>query len=170
MSKVLAVIVGGCLVASAGVMVINAYKLNDTVTQAHYFPTVPNSAFTPGDINPAATKEVICVKGYTSEEGVRHVTEAIKKKVFQEYNLTGKEQHFEIDHLISLELGGSNDIKNLWPESYDTKPVNAHTKDALEDRLHSLVCKGQIDLATAQHDIAIDWEGAYVKYIGPLPK
>ncbi len=22
----------------------------------------------------------------------------------------------EVDHLVSLELGGSNDIRNLWPE------------------------------------------------------
>src|SRR5271166_4354158 len=25
---------------------------------------------------------------------------------------------YEIDHLISLELGGSNSIRSLWPESY----------------------------------------------------
>jgi hypothetical protein len=139
------------------------------------FPIEPNSVLTPGAVNPQATKDIICVKGYTGGEdaegnNVRHVTEATKKKVFQEYRLTGKEQHFEIDHLISLELGGSNDITNLWPESYETKPVNAHTKDALENRLHALVCKGQLDLATAQHDIATDWEAAYQKYVGPLPK
>jgi len=33
-------------------------------------------------------------------------------------------------------------------------------KDRLEQRLHQLVCAGQLDLATAQHDIATDWIGA----------
>jgi hypothetical protein len=37
-------------------------------------------------------------------------------------------------------------------------------KDALEDRLHDMVCSGQLDLATAQHDIATNWISAYKKY------
>ena len=69
-----------------------------------------------------------------------------------------------MDHLISLELGGSNSIKNLWPQSYETQPWNAHVKDALENELHDEVCSGRLDLATAQHDIATDWIAAYKKY------
>jgi len=70
-----------------------------------------------------------------------------------------------VDHLISLELGGSNSIKNLWPEPY-TGDLNAHVKDKLENKLHSLVCNGDIDLKTAQQEIATDWVAAYIKYIG----
>jgi hypothetical protein len=40
-----------------------------------------------------------------------------------------------VDHLIPLELGGSNDIANLWPQSYVTV-WNAHMKDRLENRLN----------------------------------
>jgi hypothetical protein len=68
-----------------------------------------------------------------------------------------------------LELGGSNSIKNLWPESYRTV-WNARVKDRLENRLHELVCSGQLDLATAQREIATDWIAAYKKYVGPQPK
>ena len=50
-------------------------------------------------------------------------------------------QH-EVDHLISLELGGSNAIRNLWPEPYAGR-WGARTKDVLENRLHDLVCEGQ---------------------------
>jgi hypothetical protein len=71
---------------------------------------------------------------------------------------------YEVDHLISLELGGSNDIKNLWPESYRTEPWNAHVKDKLEDRLHDLVCAGRISLAEAQRAIATDWIAAYRRF------
>src|SRR5689334_3175335 len=56
---------------------------------------------------------------------------------------------YEIDHLISLELGGSNDIENLSPESYSTELWNAHVKGKLEDRLHELVCSGRMRLEDA---------------------
>jgi hypothetical protein len=132
-------------------------------------PIKPNSSLTPGDVNPAATLDVICVKGYTSQPGVRDVLTTTKKKVFEEYKLTPADSSFEIDHLISLELGGSNDIKNLWPQSYNTRPLNAHVKDVLENKLHALVCAKKVDLAEVQKDIAKDWTAAYVKYLGPLP-
>ena len=140
-----------------------------TVTaSAQDLPQVPNPALTPGVVNPAATVAIICVKGYTSQPGVRNVTDATKAKVFAEYGVDPKADQFEVDHLISLELGGSNDIHNLWPQAYNTKPLNAHVKDALENKLHALVCAGKADLATVQHDIATDWVAAYRKYVGAL--
>jgi hypothetical protein len=57
--------------------------------------------------------------------------------------------------------GGSNDIANLWPESYRTEPWNAHVKDKLEDKLHALVCAGKMSLPDAQKAIAGDWISAY---------
>jgi hypothetical protein len=60
--------------------------------------------------------------------------------------------------------GGATDIRNLWPEpNYDTA-WNAHVKDQLEERLHEMVCRGDVDLATAQQDISKDWIAAYRKY------
>jgi hypothetical protein len=68
-----------------------------------------------------------------------------------------------VDYLITPELGGVDSIRNLWPQPYSTV-WNAHVKDMLEERLHALVCSGQVDLATAQREIATDWIGAYKKY------
>ena len=76
-------------------------------------------------------------------------------------------QH-EIDHLISLELGGSNAILNLWPEPYAGR-WGARTKDVLENRMHSLVCSGQLSLAAAQHQEAANWVAAYRRYVGSQP-
>ena len=126
-------------------------------------PMLPDRNVTPGVIIAHANKNVICVSGYTST--VRNVPESVKKQVFDQYNIDPKTDKFEIDHLISLELGGSNNIKNLWPQSYTTKPYNAHMKDALENQLHKLVCSGQLDLQTAQNAIASNWIEAYRKYI-----
>jgi hypothetical protein len=141
-----------------------------TIAVAGDLPQRPNPSLTPGVVNPAATLAVICVRGYTSQPGVRNVTDSTKAKVFAEYGVDPKADQFEVDHLISLELGGSNDILNLWPQAYNTKPLNAHTKDALENKLHTLVCAGKADLKSVQHDIAADWTAAYTKYVGALPK
>ncbi len=125
-------------------------------------PLHPDPMMTPGAVLPV-TKEDICVPGYSKK--VRNVPVSVKRKVYAAYGITSyKSGEYEIDHLISLQLGGSNSVKNLWPQSYLTQPWNAHVKDALENRLHSEVCKGNIDLATAQHEIATDWIAAYQKY------
>jgi hypothetical protein len=51
----------------------------------------------------------------------------------------------EIDHLIPLELGGSNDVKNLWPQPQDPRP-GSFEKDSLENDLHHRVCNGEMSL------------------------
>jgi hypothetical protein len=74
----------------------------------------------------------------------------VKRQVYAEYGITSHAPgEFEVDHLISLELGGSNSIRNLWPQSYRTQPWNARVKDRVENKLHQMVCKGEIDLKTA---------------------
>ena len=127
-------------------------------------PILPDPTMTPG-----ATLEVtaqdICVPGYSKR--VRNVPSAVKRQAYEEYGIATHEPgEYEVDHLISLELGGSNSIRNLWPESFRTQPWNAHTKDKLENELHRLVCAGQLDLATAQQEIAGDWVAAYRRHFG----
>jgi hypothetical protein len=131
----------------------------DPSHQAH----LPNPSLSPGDTLDVTTAD-ICVSGYSSK--VRNVPQSEKDQVYAEYGITShKPGDYEVDHLISLELGGSNSIKNLWPEPY-FGDLNAHVKDKLENKLHSLVCDGSVDLKTAQHEIATDWIAAYIKYIG----
>ena len=55
----------------------------------------------------------------------------MKAQVYRTYHIDKTAGHFEVDHLISLDLGGADVAANLWPESYDTAPWNAHMKDAL---------------------------------------
>jgi hypothetical protein len=71
---------------------------------------------------------------------------------------------YELDYLITPELGGATDPRNLWPERYDLPVWHARVKDQLEQRLKERVCAGQLDLAVAQRDIASDWIAAYQKY------
>ena len=115
---------------------------------------LPDPACTPGAVLTTDTK-VICVTGYTTK--IRNVSTATKKKVFQEYGIPWSERsNYEIDHEISLEIGGSNDISNLFPESYLIKN-GARVKDTFENYLHKQVCTGKLSITDAQHEISTDW-------------
>lgn len=115
---------------------------------------LPDTACSPGAVLTTDPK-VICVSGYTKT--VRNVSEATKKKVFKEYGIPyTKHSNYEVDHIISLELGGSNDISNLYPESYLIKN-GARTKDIFENYLHKQICNGKMDVAEAQRQISSDW-------------
>ena len=134
---------------------------------------LPDPALTPGAVNASLTKQVICARGW-STKSVRSVSQAVKSEVYKRYGVrdhagycAGKEG-CEVDHLISLEIGGSNDVTNLWPESYSTKPWNAHVKDKLENLLHKKVCQGAMTLEGAQAAIRTNWIEAYRKLIGDL--
>ena len=99
---------------------------------------------------------------------VRNVPAEMKREVYEEYRITSHESgDYEVDHLIPLELGGSNSTKNLWPESHRTSPWNAQVKDRLDGKLHELVCSGQLDLKTAQRTIASNWSEPYKLHVSP---
>jgi len=122
----------------------------------------PNRSLTPGATRQVTISEVCSVP---QEEVVGDVSAPLRQKVLQEYGIANaRPEDYEIDYLIAPRLGGTEDIRNLWPEPYRTRVWNAHVKDALEEHLHKMVCSGQLDLSTAQRDIATDWIAAYKKY------
>lgn len=130
---------------------------------------IPERKLTPGVVRPVSNQEICRVPG---EGNNADVPPTVRRAVFQEYGIANaRPNDYEVDYLISPALGGTASIGNLWPEPYSTM-WNAHVKDALENRLHEMVCEGRIPLATAQRDISTDWISAYKKYFGtdrPLP-
>jgi hypothetical protein len=130
-------------------------------------PILPDPKLTPGDTFDVTGQDV-CVPGYAKK--VRAVPAWLKRQAYAEYGITEhKPGDYEVDHLIPLSLGGSNSIRNLSPQSTGTSPWNSLVKDALERKLHELVCAGQVDLKTAQREIASNWIDAYQKYVGKTP-
>ena len=122
-----------------------------------------NQKFTPGYMRDVSVRE-LCT---TSTSLVRNVPDSLKKKVFANYGMSGNDRSvckegYEIDHLVSLELGGANDERNLWPQSY-CGSNNAHDKDKLENELHRRICKGQMNIIDAQMCIKTDWVMCYLK-------
>jgi hypothetical protein len=119
---------------------------------------LPDPRCTPGSIDPAVTQAnihaTICKSGYTKT--VRPpASETDRFKFDVAYPAYGDPDadKTELDHLVSLELGGSNDAANLWPES----PPSPNPKDKVENALHAAVCDGEITLAAAQNAVASDW-------------
>jgi hypothetical protein len=125
----------------------------------------PNPALTPGAVFADATPDVFCAAGYTAK--VRNVSAATRAAVLRLYGWDPETtRKYELDHLIPLELGGSNDAANLWPEPGGLAYGFAR-KDRLENALHRLVCTGQLDYREAQQAIAADWWAAYLRWVGP---
>jgi hypothetical protein len=131
------------------------------------YPFVPDPARTPGAALEVTAAD-ICVPGYSKR--VRDVPTDVKRQVYASYGVrTHQPGEYEIDHLINLSLGGSNSVRNLWPQSFRTSPWNARVKDELEVELHRRVCAGTLDLAKAQRIIAQNWVMGYRIYVNPNP-
>ena len=154
------------ILAIAGV-IYNSHKIpvtqvNTTATSTKAGPITiyPNPKLTPGDVL-TTNKDEVCTKGYS--KGVRNVSLSVKKQVYAEYNVSYPQPQGanEVDHFISLELGGSNDIKNLWLEPASPTP-GFHEKDKVENYLHEQVCNGSMTLVEAQKEIATDWYKVYL--------
>jgi hypothetical protein len=133
----------------------------------------PDADCSPGAYAKKLTKKVICNKGGSTgfkTSDYRYVPDSVKHAVEVEYGMVpkGYGRSLEIDHIVSLELGGSNDIANLFPEGESAHPGYV-IKDGLERRLASLVCKGALNLRTVQRRIATDWVGLYKEIFGKAP-
>lgn len=123
---------------------------------------LPDLNCTPG-VATELTKEQVCSRAWGKDE--RKVTEQMKRKTYSDYGiLSHKPGEFEIDHLISRELGGADDAQNLWPEAAEPRP-GFHEKDHLENFLHHMLCTGLITLPQAQAMISGDWIAVYRKLI-----
>jgi len=122
-------------------------------------------AQTPGLVR---TKDLKIICGETTGQ-FRATTEKMKNEVYAEYGVVRDKGvcrgGCEVDHLISLELGGADDVKNLWPQPSQPKP-GFHEKDQLENWLHRQVCKGRptaMSIEDAQRRIADDWYALYLE-------
>lgn len=152
------------IAAAAGVLVtVLAAVLIISQATVNAEGPMPKAGLTPGETRPISIDE-IC-RSPQAEVVASDIPEETRRKVFSEYGINAPASNFEVDYLITPDLGGAPSIRNLWPQPYSTR-WNARVKDRLEQRLHQLVCAGKVDLATAQHDIAVDWIGAYKKYVG----
>ncbi|MGH8686363.1 MAG: hypothetical protein ACREVQ_01485 [Burkholderiales bacterium] len=134
---------------------------------SHGFP-IPDPACTPGAVNPSLTLTVlenpkfrtICVRDVATSASA-------KAKTYLWYNYrhpahnTGASQTCELDHLVSLEIGGADTLDNIWPQCGPKGVVLRKRyfkeKDIVENYLAAQIRKGTMNLADVQRGIARDW-------------
>jgi 5-methylcytosine-specific restriction endonuclease McrA len=125
-------------------------------------PAKPDPALSPGMYRTTNATE-ICASTFRTKL-YRHTTQATKNQVYREYGVQPNKGRCkggcEVDHIIPLELGGLDDIRNLWPQPSQPKP-GFHEKDKLENYLRKQVCAGKMKLDGAQAWIRTDWYEAY---------
>ncbi len=130
--------------------------------------SVPDPHCTPGSINPTVKLTTLKNRNFTTSCVRDKATSAPKKKTtYAAYGLTaphrntGKTQTCELDHLISIELGGADTLDNIWPQCGPADTVLAQRyfkiKDGVENYLNIQVKAGTLTLDEAQKKIAADW-------------
>ena len=126
----------------------------------HIYAEVPASTIRTSNVQDICT---------TKTSTIRNVPVFVKKEVYKRAGVaygdkTLCSKGYEVDHIISLQLGGSNYITNLQLQAYCTKSelspnfpktvkYDARAKDAVETRLHTDICKGKITPTLAQEQI-----------------
>jgi hypothetical protein len=149
------------LAASDAELDDDASPASDTATYAAHAQrhctvrgALPDPICTPGAVM-TTDLNVIC---HQSTKNRRNVPTSLKRQVFADYGIAYPQPAgaYEIDHLVSLELGGDNTIQNLWPEAASPAP-GFHQKDVVENETHKRVCAGQLKIEDAQRVIAADW-------------
>lgn len=128
---------------------------------------LPNSSLTPGAIRPVSLNEICSIP--ENDDLDPKVSLSTEMAVLKEYGLPSDPSaahKYQIDYLVNPQLGGTDDIRNLWPQPYSSSGWNARAKDALEQHLHQMVCSRTVNLAVAQRELAADWIAAYKKYLG----
>ena len=146
-------------VAGAGMAQRTASVPAPQAIQCHVQPgNRPDPACSPGEVLPLVTKDQVCTPGYAG--AARNVPDSLKAAVLAEYGMSRADADIEVDHVVPLAIGGSNSIRNLFPQPADPRP-GFHEKDRLEWSAHRLVCNGRIGLADAQRRMSSDWLGWY---------
>ena len=154
--------------ASTPLVAVNLPPQQSCTTRVSNGFPVPDPNCTPGENNPTLTIEVLkdprfttrCVRDAVTTEGEKAIT-------YDWYSLphpsnnSGESQICELDHLVSLELGGADSLDNVWPQCGPagvTLPQRFFKeKDTVENFLAMQVRTGRMNLTGAQKAIATDW-------------
>src|SRR3954470_7209142 len=127
---------------------------------------LPSSFQTPGSKGKANEAQV-CAADF--EASAKPIAKWQREQALERYGKRPEDFTGELDHLIPLSLGGSNDPDNLWPIP-SNRDMGPEQKKALDLKLHQMVCDKTIKLKDAQDAIRKDWVKAYNQYVKGGPK
>jgi hypothetical protein len=122
---------------------------------------LPSAFQTPGNKSKASEAQV-CAADF--EASVKPMAKWQRDQALERYGKRPEDFTGELDHLIPISLGGTNDPENLWPLPAN-KDMGPAEKKALDQKLHQLVCDKTLKLKDAQDAIKKDWVKAYNQYV-----
>jgi hypothetical protein len=111
------------------------------------FPYAPNPAWTNGDICDLKDPDY-SERRYPEQIAYcqRNVTVQMKVRIYDLYGVpTHCRTQYTIDHFIPLSIGGTNDLRNLWPEAKAVKKARQN----LEVDVYKRLARGDITQAQA---------------------
>lgn len=116
---------------------------------------LPDPNCTPGVALENIDTSDICQPDFPSDADT--TSSGLLNQLLSEYRINPDDANeYVVDHLISVSLGGSNDLANLWPQRQDPRP-GYHEKDRVEQFLKTEVCAGRMSLQEAQKRLADNW-------------
>ena len=155
---------GGLIVVAtvAAVAALTVQWRGDDIAPRVQAAALPHPELTPGAVRQVSVEDVC---GHGRNVAGPLVAAAVARQVFEDYGADYRRaDEYELDFLITPELGGTADARNLWPQPYGATRWNAYVKDDLERLFRRLVCDGEIDIPTAQREMATNWIAAYRRY------
>ena len=147
------------------VMLVTGALLASRATQGRVERDLVRSALPVPELTPGAVSALTAAELCAGARPSRLVPDATRRQVLGGYGMERvAARTYELDALVTPELGGTTDAANLWPQRYQSTVWNARVKDELEQLLPELVCSGRLELAVAQRAIAADWVLAYQRF------
>lgn len=124
--------------------------------------SMPNPKLTPGGVATTNTTKICVMPDHLPSTLIPPATQA---QVFAEYRITNPavQNKYDIDYLVPIGLGGSTSTANMWPAAL--KGTGFFEKIQLDHVLRDMVCRRELSLRRAQHDMEQNWYAAWLKYV-----
>lgn len=124
--------------------------------------SMPNPKLTPGAAATTDTTKICLLPDHLASTVIPPATQ---QEVFTEYRITNPvvQTKYDIDYLVPILLGGSTSTANMWPAAL--KGTGFFEKIQLDHVLRDMVCRRELSLRTAQHDLEQNWYVAWLKYV-----
>lgn len=137
-----------------------AYTVDDLGQHdtTYYAPWMPGRRARRNCPGPVTAAEVCATRGTRQ---YRHTAGVTKRSVCASYGVSAADcPGYEDDHLVPLELGGSDARENHWPQPWGSE-WDAGGKDWLENELRRLVCGGVLPIERSWRCVAEEWTKCY---------
>ena len=124
--------------------------------------SLPDAELTPGAVTTTDAGNVCTMQPHST---VPASPAAVQTAVYAEYGDTSPaSQHkYILDWLVPYNLGGADVRANIWPA--DVEGTGFYQKVQTDDILRQMVCRGELTLAQAQHELETNWYTGWLRYV-----